>query len=182
MRAEFQSEFWSQLVTYWFGSLDAKVNLVSFHQMYNCKKIVTVCRSGLKSTTSYTVIDWFIYIGGLEGNVLSYGTSILHNLSPIWFSSHGLIIDWPLQWSIKTKDHNKIYSKNGDDEKAEGIRRFQEFHSEKQMALAIKVHIFWEDHKILRNHPLTFDCMYCSQKLGENFANFLWSSQNIWTL
>ena len=42
-----------------------------------------------------------------------------------------------MQWSIKTKDHNKIYSKNGDDEKAEGIRRFQEFHSEKQMALAI---------------------------------------------
>ena len=115
------------MVTYWFGSLDAKVNLVSFHQMYNCKKIVTVCCSGLKSTTSYTVIDWFIYIGGLEGNVLSYGTSIWHNLSPIWFSSHGLTIDWPLQWNIKTKDHNKIYSKNGDDEKADCIRIFQEF-------------------------------------------------------
>ena len=28
----------------------------------------------------------------------------------------------------------------------------------------IKVHIFWEGHKILRNLPLTFDCMYCSQK------------------
>ena len=27
-----------------------------------------------------------------------------------------------------------------------------------------KVHIFWEGHKILRNHPLTFDCMHCSQK------------------
>ena len=27
-----------------------------------------------------------------------------------------------------------------------------------------KVHIFWEGHKILRNLPLTFDCMYCSQK------------------
>ena len=27
-----------------------------------------------------------------------------------------------------------------------------------------KVHIFWEGHKILRNCPLTFDCMYCSQK------------------
>ena len=137
MRAEFQPEFCSQLVTYWFGSLDAKVNLVSFHQMYNCKKIVTVCCSGLKSTTSYTVIDWFIYIGGLEGNVLSYGTSIWHNLSPIWFSSHGLTIDCPLQWNIKTKDHNKIYSKNGDDEKADCIRIFQEFNSEKQMALAI---------------------------------------------
>ena len=137
MRAVFQQEFCPQLVTYWFGSLDAKVNLVSFHHMYNCKKIVTVCCSGLKSTTSYTVIDWFIYIGGLEGNVLSYGTSIWHNLSPIWFSSHGLTIDWPLQWSIKTKHHNKIYSKNGDDEKADGIRSFQESHMEKQMALAI---------------------------------------------
>ena len=127
----------SLLATYTFGSLDAKVNLVSFHQMYNCKKIVTVCCSGLKSTTSYTVIDWFMYIGGLEGNVLSYGTSIWHNLSPIWFSSHGLTIDWPLQWSIKTKHHNKIYSKNGDDEKADGIRNFQESYMEKQMALAI---------------------------------------------
>ena len=27
-----------------------------------------------------------------------------------------------------------------------------------------KVHIFWEGHKILQNLPLTFDCMYCSQK------------------
>ena len=33
-----------------------------------------------------------------------------------------------------------------------------------------KVHIFWEGHKILRNLHLTFDCMYCSQKLGEDFA------------
>ena len=28
----------------------------------------------------------------------------------------------------------------------------------------IKVHIFWEGHKILRNLHLTFDRMYCSQK------------------
>ena len=28
----------------------------------------------------------------------------------------------------------------------------------------IKVHIFWEGHKILQNLHLTFDCMYCSQK------------------
>ena len=35
-----------------------------------------------------------------------------------------------------------------------------------------KVHIFWEGHKILRNLHLTFDCMYCNQKLGEDFANF----------
>ena len=45
-----------------------------------------------------------------------------------------------------------------------------------------KVHIFWEGHKILQNLPLTFDCMYCSQKLGEDFRKILWPSQNIWTL
>ena len=45
-----------------------------------------------------------------------------------------------------------------------------------------KVHIFWEGHKNLRNLPLTFDCMYCGQKLVEDFAKFLWPSQNIWTL
>ena len=28
----------------------------------------------------------------------------------------------------------------------------------------IKVHIFWEGHKILRNLQLTFVCMYCRQK------------------
>ena len=33
--------------------------------------------------------------------------------------------------------------------------------------------------KFLRNLPLTFDRMYCSQKLGEDFAKFLWPSQNI---
>ena len=36
----------------------------------------------------------------------------------------------------------------------------------------LKVHIFWESHKILRNLPPTFDCMYYSQKLGEDFAKF----------
>ena len=35
-----------------------------------------------------------------------------------------------------------------------------------------KVHIFWKGHKILRNLHLTFDCIYCSQKLGEDFAKF----------
>ena len=35
-----------------------------------------------------------------------------------------------------------------------------------------KVHVFWEGHKILRNLHLTFDCMYCSQKLGEDFGKF----------
>ena len=33
-----------------------------------------------------------------------------------------------------------------------------------------KVDMFWEDHKSLRNLHLTFDCMYCGQKLGEDFA------------
>ena len=41
----------------------------------------------------------------------------------------------------------------------------------------IEFQIFWEGHKILQNLPLTFDCMYCSQKWGED-----WPSQNIWTL
>ena len=36
----------------------------------------------------------------------------------------------------------------------------------------VKVYIFREGHKFLRNHHLTFDCMYCSQKLGEDFAKF----------
>jgi hypothetical protein len=36
----------------------------------------------------------------------------------------------------------------------------------------VKVHIFWEGHKIMQNLHLTFDCMYCSQKLGEDFAKF----------
>ena len=35
-----------------------------------------------------------------------------------------------------------------------------------------KVYIFWEGHKILQNLPLTFDCMYCNQKEGEDFAKF----------
>ena len=42
----------------------------------------------------------------------------------------------------------------------------------------IKVHIFWEGHKILQNLHLTFDCMYCSQKyvrkvkISQNFVAF----------
>ena len=35
-----------------------------------------------------------------------------------------------------------------------------------------KVHIFWEDHNILRNLPLTFDYSTYSQKWGEDFAKF----------
>ena len=43
---------------------------------------------------------------------------------------------------------------------------------EEKKNLDCKVHIFWEGHKILRDLQLTFDCMYCSQKLGEDFAKF----------
>ena len=32
------------------------------------------------------------------------------------------------------------------------------------------------------NLHLTFDCVFCGQKLGEDFARFLWPSQNIWSL
>ena len=35
-----------------------------------------------------------------------------------------------------------------------------------------KVHIVWEGHNTLQNLHLTFDCMYWSQKLGEDFAKF----------
>ena len=37
----------------------------------------------------------------------------------------------------------------------------------------VKVHIFWEGHKILRNIPVTFDYSTYSQKLGEDFENFV---------
>ena len=36
----------------------------------------------------------------------------------------------------------------------------------------VKVHVFWEGHKILRNLHLTFDHSTYSQKLGEDFAKF----------
>jgi len=40
----------------------------------------------------------------------------------------------------------------------------------------VKVHIFWEGHKIIWNLHLTFDCVFFGQKLGEDFARFLWPS------
>ena len=40
------------------------------------------------------------------------------------------------------------------------------------IVMPCKVHIFWEGHKILQNIHLTFDCMYCGQKQGEDFAKF----------
>ena len=46
-----------------------------------------------------------------------------------------------------------------------------EFHDdEMELRMEGKVHIFWEGLKILRNLHLAFDCMYCSQKWGEDFA------------
>ena len=41
-----------------------------------------------------------------------------------------------------------------------------------------KVHMFWEDHKILRNLHLRF--VFCSA--SKIFQKILWPSQNIWTL
>ena len=44
------------------------------------------------------------------------------------------------------------------------LRRSQNF--------AVKVHIFWEGHKILWNLHLTFDWHYIGQKLGEDLKKF----------
>ena len=44
--------------------------------------------------------------------------------------------------------------------------------NERENKKAYKVHIFWEGHKILQNLPFTFDCLYCSQNKGEDFAKF----------
>ena len=47
------------------------------------------------------------------------------------------------------------------------------------ISIGVKVQIFWEGHKILRNLHLTFDY---SQKVRWRFHKILWPSQNIWTL
>ena len=39
-------------------------------------------------------------------------------------------------------------------------------------AIVIKDHIFWEGHKILQNHHLTFDCTTYGQKLGGDITKF----------
>ena len=36
----------------------------------------------------------------------------------------------------------------------------------------VKVHIFWEGHKILRNLHQLFDCQYIGQIIGGDFAKF----------
>ena len=46
----------------------------------------------------------------------------------------------------------------------------------------VKVHIFWEGHKILRNIHLTFDWHYIQSKVRRRFRKILWPSQNIWAL
>ena len=63
----------------------------------------------------------------------------------------------------------------------EGLKEGSEY-SLTSTVLSFKVHMFWEGHKLLRNLHLTLECMYCSQKKGEDFAKILWPSQNIWTL
>ena len=47
----------------------------------------------------------------------------------------------------------------------------------------LKVHIFWESHKILRNLHRRFDWHYLHRtNLRWRFRKILWPSQNIWTL
>ena len=49
--------------------------------------------------------------------------------------------------------------------------------------LTLKVHIFWEGHKIVWNLQLTFDWHYIHRtKVRWRFLKILWPSQNIWTL
>ena len=48
--------------------------------------------------------------------------------------------------------------------------------------LWVKVHTFWEGHKILRNLQSWFDRYYIGQNLRWKFCKNLWPSQNIWTL
>ena len=45
----------------------------------------------------------------------------------------------------------------------------------------VKVHIFWESHKILRNLHLTF-VLWSAVKSKVEVHNILWPSLNIWTL
>ena len=46
----------------------------------------------------------------------------------------------------------------------------------------VKVHTFWEGHKILRNLNLTFCPMQSQSKVRWRFRKILLPSQNIWTL
>ena len=46
------------------------------------------------------------------------------------------------------------------------------------LGMAVKVHIFWEGHKILRNLHLALH----RTKVRWRFRKILWPSQNIWTL
>ena len=48
------------------------------------------------------------------------------------------------------------------------------------LSFDVKVHIFWEGHKLLRNLLLAFDCTtYMRSKVRWSFHKMLWSSQNI---
>ena len=50
------------------------------------------------------------------------------------------------------------------------MKEFLDF--EATLGTSIKVHIFWEGHKILQNLHLTFVICSASQKQGEDFAKF----------
>ena len=50
----------------------------------------------------------------------------------------------------------------------------------KCLCQANKIHIFWEDHKILRNHPLIFDASWQLKEKGGWFReNFMAFEQNL---
>ena len=52
----------------------------------------------------------------------------------------------------------------------------------KTIRMILKVHIFWEGHKILRNLHQLFDWQYVEQIIGGDFAKFCGLLRNIWTL
>ena len=48
--------------------------------------------------------------------------------------------------------------------------------------LIVKVHIFWEGHKIFAKFSPNFWLQYIRSKVRGRFRKILWPSQNIWTL
>ena len=52
------------------------------------------------------------------------------------------------------------------------LAKKRQMHLDQEKQVCIKVHIFLEGHKILRNLHLTFDHSTHSQNLGGDFAKF----------
>ena len=64
-----------------------------------------------------------------------------------------------------------------------GIAGKAKLYIETNFENGVKVHIFWDAHKILQNLPFTFDyVLYIQSKVRRRFCKILWPSQNIWTL